>query len=70
MSEYIFVTNIFEYLNIRIYSSHSALKLKLHLLFGLWCLQKSWELSYSFFESLSETTLQVIWPLARVIAIM
>ena len=25
MSEYIFVTNIFEYLNIRIYSSHSAL---------------------------------------------
>ena len=25
MSEYLFVTNIFEYLNIRIYSSHSAL---------------------------------------------
>ena len=24
MSEYIFVTNIFEYSNIRIYSSHSA----------------------------------------------
>ena len=29
MSEYIFVTNIFEYLNIQIYSSHSVLDLLL-----------------------------------------
>ena len=31
MSEYIFVTNIFEYSNIRIYSSHSGLNYKMHL---------------------------------------
>ena len=30
MSEYIFVTNIFEYSNIRIYSSHSVLIDSLH----------------------------------------
>ena len=29
MSEYIFVTNIFEYSNIRIYSSHSGLKIRI-----------------------------------------
>ena len=32
MSEYIFVTNIFEYSNIRIYSSHSALVHQMHTL--------------------------------------
>ena len=31
MSEYIFVTNIFEYSNIRIYSSHSVLDLTVHI---------------------------------------